>query len=141
MRTYTLLALALCGCAGDEDTGGDPGASGNYTREATTDGGAFEVRYAPDPDPIPFDEYFALDLAIEPSDAAITPDMLTVEATAEMPEHGHGMNVTPAVTLDESGGWRAEPFLFHMEGAWTINVVITANGDVERASFDVDCCE
>lgn len=60
----------------------------------------------------------------------------TIEVSAVMPEHGHGMNTRP------TGAWQgdvyvADGLLFHMPGSWQLWVDVTSQGRSERARFDL----
>ncbi len=63
-----------------------------------------------------------------------TPRLIVVDA--QMPEHGHGMNVAPTILLDEQGG-RADGMLFHMTGRWEVDVDIDDGCTVERAQWNI----
>jgi hypothetical protein len=102
-------------------------------REVASSGGSWVVSYAPDPDPVPFNALFALDVEVVGESAA---EQLVVDAT--MPSHGHGMTTLPVATLEEDGAFRVEGLLFHMTGEWVLTVEV--DGD-EVASFDIWCCE
>jgi len=104
-----------------DDTSSDDTASFDTTREIST--GSFHIAWAPDPDPIPFNDYFDLAFTIEP-----VPTDFSFNAI--MPTHGHGMNVNPPETLDGEV-WRVEDALFHMTGHWEIIAI----ADGETAVF------
>ncbi len=112
----TWLLLLACTDSGADDTSRDT-ADFDTTREISTT--SFHIAWAPDPDPIPFNDYFDLGFTIEP-----VPDAFIFDA--RMPSHGHGMNVDPPERLD-GDVWRVEDALFHMTGHWEI--IATAEGE------------
>lgn len=159
MRTVLFATLALglsaCKAEGDDtaeetdahDSDGhthdsDETGTGNFTNEAMTDGGTWHVRLTPTPSPIPLNDYF--DVRVEAfTDEAMTAPAAGVTATfdAEMPAHGHGMNVEPEITDNGDGTWDVTGLLFHMEGDWRVAVGIAGTDSFESAVFDVACCE
>ncbi len=56
---------------------------------------------------------------------------------AQMPEHGHGMNVAPMVTIAAAGSGSAEGMLFHMSGRWEVDVDLDDGITVERAQWNI----
>jgi hypothetical protein len=136
-RIATLLGLGLAACTGADADSGDSAGSG-ARRMATTDGGTWTVTYAPDPDPIPGNAEFALDITVEGAGGAATG--ATIAVTADMPQHGHGMNQEPVVS-GADGTYRADGMLFHMTGDWRLVVDVTGDAGTESAEFTVTCCE
>jgi hypothetical protein len=118
-----MTLLALLACTDSVDTATDDTAVFETTRSIQT--GSFDISYAPTPDPIPFNEYFALAFTIDP-----VPTEFTFDAT--MPAHGHGMNVEPPEALD-GDVWMVENALFHMTGHWELIAI----ADGETAVFHV----
>lgn len=136
------VLFALAGCDGKsgamDDTGMHHGLDDtgvDYATEQMTDGGTWMVSYTTVPSPLPYNAYFDLTLSIADATGQ------TVAVDARMPEHNHGMNVTPEVTDHGDGTWTASPMLFHMQGTWEITVDVGANEPMERATFNVLCCE
>ena len=103
--------------------------------EVQTNQGSYTVSYTTDPSPIPESELFSVTYTI--SGGAL------IGADATMPTHGgHGMTVEPEITLNEDGTYTATPFEFHMPGYWVIHGTIQSeDGTMERADFDVECCD
>ena len=58
----------------------------------------------------------------------------SVRVDALMPEHGHGMNYKPTVTLAAGGALRAEGLVFHMPGRWHLTFAITGAGLTDNAA-------
>lgn len=61
----------------------------------------------------------------------------SVMVDAQMPDHGHGMNVAPTMVLEKSRECRAEGMLFHMSGRWEVDVDIDDGITVERAQWNI----
>ena len=153
MRVLPVLSLLLLtGCPeGDEhdhdhhhhDDDTSDTAHHDYATSAHSDGGAFYVEYTPNPDPIPVSDEFSVTLTVyEGVDTeAVLSGVDRVAVDADMPEHGHGMNVVPEVADNGDGTFTASPFAFHMPGYWEIYVDVTVGDTTERATFSVDCCD
>ena len=133
---FVMVVGALAVACGNNGDSGD--APPPHAREAVTDGGTWTVAYTPSPDPIPGNAEFALDITID--DAAGPAAGTSIVLTAEMPAHGHGMNVTPVVT-GEDGLFRADGMLFHMTWEWRMYVDVTGDDGTETAELWVTCCE
>ena len=147
IRWFVLLAAA---CAAPEtqdptdstDTTDTTDAEDGSDRQATTDGGPWQVTWAPTPDPIPFDETFSLRIDVTTdAGAAIDPDAITLSVDATMPAHGHGMTTDPEVVV-EGDHFLATGMLFHMTGRWQLKIAVEDSaGTVGRAAFNVRCCD
>jgi len=100
-----------------------PGWSQRETHRAATLEGRFIVWWTSEPEPIPFNQPFKLRVWAA---RATTPDVpltdATLEVSATMPEHGHGMNRSPRVTPQGDGSHLVEGMLFHMHGHWDLIV-------------------
>ena len=154
ISSLALLTLSF-GCGDHEDSGdgghhADGGATDgggmdggavdtgelDFSRTMMTDGGTWTVTYAPTPDPIPFNTEFTLGFAVDPATSVTLSN-----ATATMPNHMHGMTVTPVTTDNGDGTGSSSPFLFHMEGWWEITVDVSDGTTTETAAFNVWCCD
>ena len=115
-----------------------PGWTQRETRRATTLEGRFVVWWVSEPDPIPFNQPFKLHVWAA---RAATPDVpltdATLEISATMPEHGHGMNRVPRVTAQPDGSHLVEGMLFHMRGHWDLIVNVHAAGTYGQAILPV----
>jgi hypothetical protein len=128
------------------------GASGespseDQSGEASTENGSFYVTMAPEPNPIPFQEIFALDVRIYASKSKKeVPEGVQIDQVrAVMPAHNHGMKVEPKVQKEGEGHFRVEGMRFHMQGEgehgrWVIEVVVNDGSTVDTAKFPVQCC-
>ena len=129
-RLLVLLSLAAC----DDKAPTESEDTANYTELRETVVGDYTIAWSPTPDPIPFNDYF--DVNVWVSDGPTPTPGLAVDIDAQMPAHGHGMNVDPQVTDNGDGSYGASGLLFHMEGHWQLLV----NVGEEQAVFDITCC-
>jgi hypothetical protein len=107
-------------------------------RIARASRGEVVVRYAPEPDPIPLNEPFEIDLDIRAAAGDARPvEGAQVFVTGWMPEHLHGMVRRPETVELGGGSYRATGLLFHMPGRWQIRVDVVAGSKPERAVFEV----
>ncbi|MCB9746031.1 MAG: FixH family protein [Alphaproteobacteria bacterium] len=135
-RLFPLLILVACGEKESDDSSAEDTATYEVLSEMVV--GDYLVRWSPTPDPLPFNDYFSVDVEVLAAGDASTPmSGLTVDIDAQMPAHGHGMTVDPVTTDNGDGTYTADPMLFHMEGYWQIIVDV---GD-EQAVFNYTCCE
>jgi hypothetical protein len=75
--------------------------------------------------------------AVEAIVCAPTADVGGLRMNAQMPEHRHGMNYRPRVTLTAGGQYRAEGFLFHMPGRWQLVFDVDLGGRTRSVTADV----
>ena len=108
--------------------------------EGYTDGESYYVLLEADPAPIPFNEYFDVDISVFTDDSKSEQvDDLSVELNANMPAHGHGMNEMPIMTGPSNGVFTAEGLKWFMEGEWELTAYIRGEKN-ENISFLVECC-
>lgn len=134
------MVLALSACAGGTDSA-EADTPVTYETTATTDGGSFTVSYTTDPAPIPTDDYFTVTATVAAAGDGALLSGAVVEMDADMPSHGHGMNVSPETTDGGDGTYSGSPFLFHMTGDWRLRFAVTRDGVTETAEMFADCCE
>ncbi len=145
--TLLAFALVLSACSGGdeegtEDTGHDHDMHDHSSQtdldlstEKMTDGGSFMVAYSTMPGEVPLNEDFMVMVQLTDMDGNPV-QATTVDVDANMPDHGHGMNVDPMIMDMGDGMWHADGMRFHMEGYWELEVMV----DGELATFDMDCC-
>jgi hypothetical protein len=75
--------------------------------------------------PLKVGEHFAVDFAVCPA-----PDAVRVDAW--MPEHRHGMNYRPSVSVQGHGLYRAEGLMLHMAGRWELIFEVHSSSQTER---------
>lgn len=122
-------------------TRGQGAPQGEHWKEVTSNDGSWRVHWRviaesqPAEVPLPR-KRFTVELRLESlRTPAETPKAVLVDA--QMPEHGHGMNVLPTVSLAEGGAVRADGMLFHMNGRWEVDVDIDDGTTVERAQWNI----
>ena len=111
-----------------------PGWAERETRRAATLEGRFIVWWTSEPAPIPFNQPFKLRVWAARAETPETPlTDATLEVSATMPEHGHGMNRVPRVTAQADGSHLVEGMLFHMRGRWDLIVNVHAGNTYGQA--------
>jgi len=109
-------------------------------RTLESNDGTYTVRWMPEPDPIPVNEPFEIVASVAPTsepETSLAPDAFDVSIDAAMPHHGHGMNRSATMVI-EDGLWHAKDMLFHMPGRWEIYFDITQGKATERAQIAVE---
>ena len=92
------------------------------------------------PAPPPFNDPFSITIeAIDP-DTGAPASVSSFALEILMPDHGHGMLVSPILSEFEPGQWLAEGLVLHMEGLWEMQVGLTDAGGQEAAVFSLMCC-
>jgi hypothetical protein len=139
----------------DQDRAGDDQEEGasqvdipkNQTMQGESEGGNFYVVITPQPNPIPFQEMFELEVRVSAGEQDENPaeGVNLDQVRATMPAHGHGMKTEPKITEVSSGRFRVEGMKFHMQGEgehglWVIETVLSQGGTIDKATFDVQCC-
>ena len=84
-----------------------------WTGGARIAGTLWTAWWRSEPAPIPVGAHFSIRFQL------CGPPAGTVRVRGWMPDHRHGMNYRPAVTLDGLSG-TAEGLLFHMPGRWRL---------------------
>ena len=112
-------------------------ACGEELRGATRtiEGKGYVVAFRTVPDPIVVGAHFALDFAVCPRAKVQPPHAVRVDAS--MPEHRHGMNYRPVVTVRPSGTYRADGLMFHMPGRWELVFDVVAASGTERVAATI----
>jgi hypothetical protein len=118
----------------------DGSADGSWlssgARTALSADGTYRVAWEPIGGVIPDAEPFAIAIEIERVDGAPLAADTVVLADAEMPHHGHGMNLTPEVKrAPHVGAFVAEGMLLHMSGEWVVAIDVGEGGVSERAQW------
>jgi hypothetical protein len=120
-------------------------AIGPATRQAYTTNRAFLVKLISIPQPIPYQKYFRVRLAVY--DGMMTSQKIAnakVAVYAGM-RHGmttgfeHGMQSAPKV-LAQNGVVTVSGMYFHMMGPWTLQTTVHSGGKSGIAYFQLPCC-
>lgn len=142
------LASGVCGCEStrpreaspsvDQPATAPPAPLRGTIHTGQSDDGQYRLKYATDPDPLPLNEPFQIDVLIERMAAAgLSWDRVSLSVDARMPEHHHGMNVEPRVEALGNGRFRVTRMLFHMPGYWELYFDIDVNGVTTRVQFEI----
>ena len=92
------------------------------------------VAYAPRAWPVPIGEHFEVDLQVCDAAAPVT----GVQVDADMPQHKHGMNYRPTVTLKANGVFLATGLMFHMPGRWRFIFDLESGSTRARLMHEID---
>ena len=111
-------------------------------RPAQSADGTYAAMWEPEGGALPESEPFNIRFAARRADGRpLSPDARIV-VDAEMPHHGHGMNLVPTVSrVGESDGQElilASGMLLHMPGRWVLSLDIEEDGVLERTQWFVD---
>jgi len=106
---------------------------------ALSNADTYRVTWRADPDPIPLNEGFSIDVWIEDAaDPERQLESISLAVDAAMPDHGHGMNRKPRVTRNSDGSFRVVGLMFHMPGYWELYLDVLRGAIRERAQFAVE---
>lgn len=140
MQMAGIMSVFVLGCSEPSQDTSAPGVS--YETTTATSGGSFMVSYTTDPSPLPPAAYFTVTATVAAAGDTSSPlSGAVVVMDADMPDHDHGMNVSPEVVDNGDGTHTGSPFLFHMTGDWRLRFAVTADGVTEVAEMYVDCCQ
>ena len=156
-RACILLAAAasIAGC-GHEPSGEDRAAHPSEVTpsspavaplsasaiESTSADGTYLARWEPDGGTLPDAEPFTARFSVRRSDGKAIAADAVFAVDAEMPQHGHGMNLVPTVVrvgvVDGAVIVAASGILFHMPGRWVLAFDVGEDGISERTQWFVD---
>lgn len=143
-----LIGLSACGSVDErshdhDDAHQHEAGDGESPRTLLTHDERYQISYTPAPDPIPFNESFAVHIDIREATAphALVTGATLVSVEGLMPSHGHGMNTDPSVESLGEGRFRADGMLFHMSGRWHLDVEVSGPSGGDTVSFHIDCCD
>lgn len=99
--------------------------------------GLYQVSYASRRDPVPVNQIHAWVLHVETATGQpVTGAQIAVDG--DMPQHGHGLPTSPAVTRElGNGDYLVEGVKFHMHGWWVMDFAITAAGRHDTVRFNL----
>lgn len=100
----------------------------------------YRVSYLPETDPIPLNAHFRLRVNVQDLSSTRAPEPpVKITADADMPEHNHGMQITPEVDYFGQGQYEVKGLLFHMAGYWELKLeLLNAEGQKELVTFGVE---
>lgn len=131
LQAILVVTLITCGCGGDYSDVRKP----EFLRTTVTSPSGYEVTYMPQPDPIPLNDHFSIEVTIVAPDRSVALKDLSIKVDAGMPSHGHGINTAPNVSSIGEGRFRIDGLLFHMPGEWELYVDVIRDEVRERATF------
>jgi hypothetical protein len=139
----SLGGLTGCDTSEPSDSARAKGKLGSNAREPTapdwvaefeSQSGAWRLRYRPEPDPIPRNALFELDVELVSAD----PNIAISAVDARMPDHQHGMTLKPKLLALGAGRYRVEGLLFHMSGFWELFFWVEGGANPQRVRFEVE---
>ncbi len=115
-------------------------------REGRSADATYIVRWAPVGGSIPELEPFAVAIEVRRADGDPLDAGARVSVDAEMPHHGHGMNLVPEVSRIGGAGqggdgatrFLASGILLHMPGKWVFAIDVEEAGILERTQWHVE---
>ncbi len=153
--TFAALILSCDGTTSSESTAATGASSSNapstapptpasapisatVQREETSSDGTYRVAWEPVGGVIPEADPFAVRFTVTRVDAQPLDANVRASIDAEMPHHGHGMNLTPTVVRNDDGSFVATGMLLHMSGRWVMSIDVQEHGVTERTQWYVD---
>ena len=135
-----VLSVVLVSCDANESPTHTLAADfTSAAREATSADGTYRVQWEAIGGMIPDAEPFGIAVAVTRVDGKVLSDDVTIAIDAEMPHHGHGMNLVPTVKRrGNEAFFIGEGLLFHMSGRWVLAVDVSEDGVAERTEWYVD---
>jgi hypothetical protein len=106
--------------------------------EALSADGTYIVRWEPVGGSLPDAEPFDMRFEVKRADGKPVARTAGVIVDAEMPQHGHGMNLTPTIARAGDGLYLARGMLLHMTGRWVLSIDIEEDAIAERTQWYVD---
>ncbi|MFM7133066.1 MAG: hypothetical protein ACKO0W_01980 [Planctomycetota bacterium] len=101
--------------------------------------GTYLVAWQPVGGVIPEAEPFDVRVAVARVDQGPLGADAAIAFDAEMPQHGHGMNLVPTSARGATlGVFTVGGVLLHMPGRWVVAVDVVEDGVLERAQWNVD---
>ena len=144
-----LLALSLAACSACGDEASRPVAAppapwqpSAKAVSANSADGTYAASWEPEGTALPDAEPFNMRFAVRRADGRAISAAARMSVDAEMPHHGHGMNLVPTVT--RLGAWNgsellvASGMLLHMPGRWVLSLDIEEDGVLERTQWFID---
>ena len=100
-----------------------------WTGGARTVGELWTTWWRSEPAPIPVGTHFSVHFRL------CGPPVSGVQVRGWMPDHRHGMNYRPAVSLNGLSG-TAEGLMFHMPGRWQLILVVRGTAGREKLTAE-----
>jgi hypothetical protein len=109
----------------------------DYATTRLSDAGLYRVTYIANTGVVPINQLHTWTVHVEtPNGHPIDGALITVDG--DMPQHGHGLPTRPAVTESlGNGDYLVEGMKFQMGGWWVMEFDITAAGQADHVSFNL----
>lgn len=98
--------------------------------------GEAQVAWRPVGGGLPRNRHFELEVWVLRDGKPVRDAELIVRA--DMPDHGHGMNVEPRALRRDDGSFRVKGMLLHMAGAWVLTLHVSEPGRFHAARFPLE---
>ena len=109
----------------------------DLSRSKATANGLCQVTIAPESEPLRQGPLHAWILTVETPDG-VPVDGAEIAIDGGMPQHGHGLPTSPAVTGSLGDGrYRIEGVRFNMGGWWELKFAIVADGRMDEVDFNI----
>ena len=110
-------------------------AESPWSASVETERGTYRIAWRPLGSEVPKNEYFELEVEVTKQGELFRDGRLVVDA--QMPDHGHGMNVSPRAFMKKDGRWRVKGMVLHMGGRWVLELGVLTVGAAEKAYFEI----
>jgi hypothetical protein len=109
----------------------------DFSTTLLSDQGLYQVSYAPQNGSARVNQIHTWILHVETPDGEPVEDA-QILVDGDMPQHGHGLPTVPRVTQYlGNGDYRVEGVKFHMPGWWIMEFDITAAGQTDHVTFNL----
>ncbi|MET0598138.1 MAG: FixH family protein [Mesorhizobium sp.] len=109
----------------------------DLSRDKTSQEHLYRVALAPEAEPLRQGPMQSLVVSVSTADGRPVEDA-TIGIDGGMPQHGHGLPTSPAVTAYLGGGrYRMEGIKFNMAGWWELKLSISAPPGDDRVTFNL----
>jgi hypothetical protein len=114
-----------------------PPADLDLSRAKASEKGLYQVAIEPENGPLQMGVLHCWVLALKTAAGQPVEDA-KIAVDGGMPQHGHGLPTSPAVTANLGGGkYRVDGMKFTMSGWWELRFAITATAGSDNAVFNV----
>lgn len=124
--------------SGMQNAGMDMPASDDLQQPRLTEQGLYRVSVSPAITPLPINQMHGWVIHVETA-AGDNVDDATITVDGGMPAHNHGMPTAPQVTANMGNGdYQVEGVQFQMPGHWVVGFTISAGGQEDSVSYNLN---